>query len=131
MGDQKDLELILLRQWASHLDMPIFLFGADGEMLFYNEPAEALIGVRFDEAGEMPAPRIARMFKTKNPDGTPMPGKDLPLTIALTERKPSHRIVRYEGLDGQHRTVEVTAVPLNGQGSRNLGAVVFFWEAGA
>ena len=127
---QKDIELILLRQWASHLDMPIFLFAADGAMLFYNEPAESLVGVRFDEAGEMPAPRIARIFKTKNADGTPMKAEDLPLTIALKHRKPSHRVVRYEGLDGRHRTVEVTAVPLNAQGGRNLGAVIFFWEAG-
>ena len=129
MGEQKELELILLRQWASHLDMPIFLFAADGTMLFYNEPAEALVGVRFDEAGEMPAPRIARIFKTKNADGSPMPAEELPLTIALKERKPAHRVVRYEGLDGRHRTVEVTAVPLTAQGRRNLGAVIFFWEA--
>jgi PAS domain-containing protein len=126
---QKDIELILLRQWASHLDMPIFLFAADGTMLFYNEPAETLVGVRFDEAGEMPAPRIARMFKTKNADGSPMPAEELPLTIALKQHRPSHRIVRYEGLDGVNRTVEVTAVPLMAQGGRELGAVVFFWEA--
>jgi PAS domain-containing protein len=127
---QKDLELILLRQWASHLAMPIFLTGADGELLFYNEPAEALLGVRFDEAGEMPASRIARIFKTKNEDGTPMKAEDLPLSVALTQRKPSHRVVRYEGLDGVERMVEVTAVPLAAQGGRNLGAVVFFWESG-
>jgi PAS domain-containing protein len=126
---QKDIELILLRQWASHLDMPIFLFAADGTMLFYNEPAETLVGVRFDEAGEMPAPRIARMFKTKNADGSPMPAEELPLTIALKQHRPSHRVVRYEGLDGVNRTVEVTAVPLMAQGGRELGAVVFFWEA--
>ena len=126
---QKDIELILLRQWASHLAMPIFLTGADGELLFYNEPAEALIGVRFDEAGEMPAARIARIFKTKNEDGTPMKAGELPLTVALNERRPSHRVVRFEGLDGVGRTVEVTAVPVTAQGGRNLGAVVFFWEA--
>ena len=126
----KDIELILLRQWASYLDMPIFLAGADGELLFYNEPAEALVGVRFDEAGEMPASLIARLFKTKKEDGTPMTAAELPLTVALTERRPSHRVVRFEGLDGVHRTVEVTAVPLTGNGNRNLGAVIFFWEAG-
>jgi PAS domain-containing protein len=126
---QKDIELILLRQWASHLSMPIFLTGADGELLFYNEPAEALIGLRFDEAGEMPASLIARIFKTKNADGTPMTADQLPLTVALQQRRPSHRVVRFEGLDGVSRVVEVTAVPITAQGERNLGAVVFFWEA--
>jgi hypothetical protein len=127
---QKDIELILLRQWASYLDMPVFLAGSDGALLFYNEPAEALIGVRFDEAGEMPASLIARMFKTKTQDGTPMRAAELPLTIALTERRPAHRIVRFEGLDGVHRTVDVTAVPLTGHGTRKLGAVIFLWETG-
>jgi PAS domain-containing protein len=128
---QKDIELILLRQWASQLMMPIFLTGADGRLLFYNEPAEVLLGVRFDEAGEMPASRIARLFKTKNEDGSPMATEELPLMVALTERRPVHRVVRYEGLDGRARKVEVTAVPLTGHGLRDLGAVVFFWEAGA
>jgi hypothetical protein len=128
---QKDIELILLRQWASHLTMPIFLAGADGALLFYNEPAEILLGVRFDEAGEMPAARIARLFKTKNEDGSPMPTEELPLMIALNERKPVHRVVRYEGLDGVSRKVEVTAVPLMAHGDRDLGAVVFFWEVRA
>jgi PAS domain-containing protein len=127
---QKDIELILLRQWASHLTMPIFLTGSDGALLFYNEPAEVLLGVRFDEAGEMSAARIARIFKTKNEDGSPMATEELPLMVALTERRPVHRVVRYEGLDGKARKVEVTAVPLAGQGGRDLGAVVFFWEAG-
>jgi PAS domain-containing protein len=126
---QKDIELILLRQWASHLTMPIFLAGADGALLFYNEPAEVLLGVRFDEAGEMPATRIARIFKTKNEDGTPMPSDELPLMVALKQRRPVQRVVRYEGLDGRARKVEVTAIPLTSQGGQDLGAVVFFWEA--
>jgi PAS domain-containing protein len=125
---QKDIELILLRQWASHLTMPIFLAGADGVLLFYNEPAEALLGVRFDEAGEMPASRIARIFKTKNEDGTPMPTEELPLMVALSQRRPTQRVVCYQGLDGVERRVEVTAIPLAGQDGQALGAVVFFWE---
>jgi PAS domain-containing protein len=128
---QKDIEQILFRQWAGHLAMPVFLTGADGELVYYNEPAEEFIGLRFDEAGEMPASRIARVFKTKNEDGTPMTADQLPSSVAVKERRPSHRVVRFEGLDGVSRKVEVTAIPLTGQGGRNLGAVVFFWEARA
>ena len=126
---QKDIELILLRQWASYLTMPIFLTDADGGLLFYNEPAEVLLGVRFDEAGEMPSSRIARIFKTRKEDGSPMATEELPSNMALSERRPIHRIVHYEGLDGVAHKVEVTAVPLTGHGERNLGAIVFFWEA--
>ena len=50
---QKAIELILMRQLASSLAMPIFLVDASGNLLFYNEPAEQLLGSRFDETGEM------------------------------------------------------------------------------
>ena len=50
---QQPLELILLRQCASHLAMPIWIMGPDGNLLFYNEPAEPILGRRFDEAGEL------------------------------------------------------------------------------
>jgi hypothetical protein len=51
---QKEIELILLRQWASHMTLPIWVTGLNGDLIYYNEPAEALLGVRYDEAGEMP-----------------------------------------------------------------------------
>lgn len=126
---QKDIELILLRQWASHLTMPVFLMGSDGVLLFYNEPAETLLGMRFDEAGEIPVERIAEIFQTMNEDGSPVPSDELPIGIALMQRRPAHRIVRFQGLDGTPRRVDVTALPLTGQGNRNLGAVSFFWES--
>ena len=126
---QKDIELILLRQWSSHLSMAVFLIGADGMLLFYNEPAESLLGQRFDEVGEIPLERISSLFQTVNEDGSPIPSDELPIGIALLQRRPAHRIVRFQGLDGTQRTVDVTALPLTGQGNRNLGAVSFFWES--
>ena len=48
---------------------------------------------------------------------------------ALRERRPGHRAIRARGLDGVWRNVEVTAVPIVGQGQRQLGAMVIFWEA--
>lgn len=50
---QRPIELILLRQLASYLDMPIFVIDAQGRLVYYNEPAEPLLGVRFDEVGVM------------------------------------------------------------------------------
>jgi hypothetical protein len=50
----KAVELILMRQLASYLAMPIFLVDPDGNLLYYNEPAEYLLGRRYDETGEMP-----------------------------------------------------------------------------
>jgi PAS domain-containing protein len=126
---QQPVELILIRQWASYLAMPIFLADADGNLVYYNEPAEALLGRRFDEAGEMPAGELATIFQTAAEDGSPLPSEAIPLGIALLQRRPSHRRLRFKGLDGVWRLIETTAFPIEGQGGRHLGAVAIFWEA--
>jgi len=55
MALSKDIEVILSRHLASCLAMPIFIVDPVGNLLFYNEPAELILGRRFEETGEMPA----------------------------------------------------------------------------
>ena len=95
---------------------------------FYNEPAEMVLGLRFDETGEMPLAEWAAAFTPIDQSGTPLPPQDLPLTIALRERRPAHGDFYIRGLDRVLRHIEVTAFPLIGQAERNLGAVALFWE---
>ena len=126
---QKDVELILMRQLASYLAMPIFLVDPAGNLLYYNEPAEAILGRRYDETGEVPLGQWATMFSPTDEDGTPLPREALPLVIALKKRRATHRALWIRGLDGVSRRIEVTALPLEGQGGRHLGAVALLWEA--
>jgi PAS domain S-box-containing protein len=126
---QKEVELILLRQWASHLNMPIFLVDRDGNLLYYNEPAEVLLGRRFDEAGEMSVFDHSSLFETTAEDGSPIASEDMPLGIAMTQRRPAFQRIRFKALDGTQRLVEITAFPLEGQGGHWLGSVAIFWEA--
>lgn len=126
---QKEIELILMRQCASHLAMPIWVMGADGELLYYNEPAEPILGQRFDEAGPMPGEKLSTMFQTTAEDGSPLQADDLPVNIALRERRPAHLPFRIQGLDGVWRRIAVTAFPIEGHGGRHLGAVAIFWES--
>jgi PAS domain-containing protein len=109
--------------------MPIFIMGLDGELLYYNEPAEPILGQRFEEAGPMPREELADTFQTTAEDGSPLDADDLPISIALTKRRPAHLPFRICGLDGVWRKIEVTAFPIEGQGDRHLGAVAIFWEA--
>jgi len=83
----KKIELILLRQCASHLAMPIWLMGPDDDLLFYNGPAEPILGCRFDEAGEMPGEVLSTTFQTTAEDGSRLETEDLPINIALRERR--------------------------------------------
>ncbi len=125
---QKAVELILMRQLASCLAVPVFLVDPEGTLLYYNEPAERLLGRRYDETGEMPATEWAAMFTPTAEDGSPLPPEELPLSVALRKWHPAHRGLIIQGLDGVTRRIAVTAFPLEGQGGRRLGAVAIFWE---
>lgn len=127
---QQPVELILLKQWASYLTLPVWLMDDRGNLLYYNEPAEGLLGVRFEEAGRIHADQLAEHFQTTRLDGTPYPNAELPVVVALTDRVPSHDTIRVRGLDATWRILEITAFPVEGQGNRHLGAVAMFWERG-
>ena len=128
MSPQRPIEIILLRQWASHMATPIWIAGTRGELLYYNEPAEGLLGRRFDEAGEMRLRDLPKIFETTTPEGKPLSEADLPLGKALRERQPAHLRVRITALDGKTRLLDITAVPLLVQGGAYLGAMAMFWE---
>jgi len=51
---QQEIEVILIRQLASYLAMPMVIVNPVGTLIFYNEPAEELLAMRFEETGEMP-----------------------------------------------------------------------------
>ena len=59
--------------------------------------------------------------------GVPLPPEDLPLAVALAERRPAHGQISITSLDGQRRHLAVTAFHV-GQHERELGAVALFWE---
>jgi PAS domain-containing protein len=124
---QRQVELILLRQLASYLDMPIFVVDTEGRLIYYNEPAEPLLGVRFDEVGMMEAADWLAAFRPGDEAGATLPDDQIPLLIALRERRPVHRDLWISGLDGFRRSIGATALPLVGQGGAHLGAVAFFW----
>jgi hypothetical protein len=56
------IQIILTRQLAGYLSVPTFLVDPKGTLLFYNEPAEVLLGSRFDETGAMPAEKWSTIF---------------------------------------------------------------------
>ncbi len=120
--------MILMKQVASYLAMPIFLVDLDGTLIFYNEPAEVLLGLRYDETGEMPMQEWGTRFIPTDANGTTLPPDALPLAVALRERRPAHDRFFITAADGAGHDLSVTAFPLIGQNERELGAVALFWE---
>jgi PAS domain S-box-containing protein len=125
---QKSLVLILAREFASQLTMPMFITDAAGDLVFYNEPAERILGQSFAEAGELSAEELARTFPIQNLEGEPLEVEQRAVGIALLERRPTHATNRIRGVDGVWRTVSVTAFPLLTGGEELGGVVAIFWE---
>ena len=128
---QYPIELILTRQLASQLAMPVFLVDEAGTLVFYNEAAERILGRRFEETGAMTAAEWGRVFMPSDEQGKPLPAEALPLTIALREQRPAHADFHIRGLDAVVRRIEATAFPLIGLTGRLIGALAVFWEPAA
>ena len=125
---QKEIEVILARHLASYLATPIFIVDPTGNLLFYNEHAEVILGRRFNETGEMPVSEWGTIFQPVDRSGQPLPPEKLPLVMALESRHPTSGRFWIRGLDNVMRQIEVFGFPMVGQANRFLGAVAIFWE---
>ena len=126
---QKPIELILMRQLATTLAMPIFLVDPAGTLIFYNPAAERVLGLRFDETGEMPLDEWSRRWCPTGDAGEVLSPERLPLSIAIVERRGAHGSFWIAALDGVRRRIEVTAFPLIAVPDEIVSAAAIFWEA--
>lgn len=123
-----DIEIILNRQLADCLSIPVFLTDTKGNLLFYNEPAEEILGKRYEDTGEMPVETWSTIFKAKEFDGSEIVPQDLPLVKTLTEQLPFHRTFLIESLLGKLEKISLTSYPIIGRTGKFLGAVAIFWR---
>ena len=126
---QREVEIILIRRWASYVTLPLFLIAADGELMYYNDVAGKMLGRPFDESDPMTADELSEIFATSTDKGAPMPSEQLPAVRALRAREPAYGRIRYRALDGRDWSIEICAMPLVGLAGRFLGVLVAFWEA--
>ena len=128
---QKPLELILARNFLTNLSTPGFLVDRDGLLVFYNEAAGALLGVRFEDAGQMGPEEWGTTFGPFDDHGERVPFEELPLTRALRGGRPAHSRFTIRSRKGEEHRIEASALPIEATEGRS-GALVFFWpENGA
>ena len=125
----KHLALIIARELASQIATATFIADAAGNLVFYNEAAETILGRTFAEAGTMPADSWTSEFLLEEVDGTPMPLERMPPGIALLEQRPAHAKLWMTGLDGERRLLAVTAVPLFASATEFVGMIALFWQS--
>ena len=123
------IEIILNRQLADCLSVPVFITDTEGNLIFYNEPAEQVLGTRFEETGEMKVEQWSTMFKQSDDQGLPLGPDQLPLVRTLRDQQPHHLSFWIQSLDGKAEKISVTAYPIIGRAGHFLGAVAIFWEA--
>ncbi len=119
--------LILMKQLASCLTVPIFVVDGNGTLCFFNESAEPLIGGRFDELDPLDLDGLMEAVHATDEDGAPIKHEDRPLMVAFRKRRPVHRRMRLRGFDGVSRLIESMALPLLSTSEEMLGAAAIFW----
>jgi PAS domain-containing protein len=125
----QSLPLILAREFASKLATPLALIDATGRLLYFNEPAERIIGSTPAELGELTEEEWRARFSAEHPDGRPAGIDEMATVIARRERRPAHQRLVITTLDGLRRPLAVTAIPLlEGELEQLVGCVVLFWE---
>lgn len=122
------LPLILARELASNLAMPMFLVDTRGMLVYFNDAAELVIGKPFAELGAIDALEFGSVLHMTQPDGELVRRRDSPAGIAFADRRPSHQHLLVTGYDGVRRAIEATAYPLLGARDELHGVVVVFWQ---
>lgn len=125
---QHPVEIILARQLAELLSFPIVLIGVDGTLLFYNEPAERIIGYRYEEHGELPYTEWTSQVQPVDETGEILDETRRPIPTALREHRPSHNRFRLHRHDGGRPEIEITGIPLLNQSEELRGTIAIFWE---
>jgi PAS domain-containing protein len=122
------IEMVLLKQVAGYLAMPVFLIDEDGALEYYNEPAEELLGQRYEETGQIPLEIWGEIWAVTDLDGNPLAPEELPVAVAGRERRPVLGVVSIRRPDGSGREITITALPFESADGTQLGAFAIFWE---
>jgi PAS domain-containing protein len=126
---QQNLVLILARDLADKLASAMAVVDPDGTIVYFNEGAAQIIGRTFAETGHMRMDEWMRDFAPRDPDGRPLEPDEMPLFVALKERRPAHRSFIIRGIDEVEREIAVTALPLFARSNEFVGAATIFWES--
>jgi PAS domain-containing protein len=119
-------EMIQARGLISRLQTASFLVDADGTLVYFNESAAELLGISFEEAGEMESGTWGTKFRPREPGGREIPVAELPLAQTVQAGKPAFSRMEITGADGKDHLIEVSALPIM-RGEVQQGSLAIFW----
>jgi len=112
----------------SNITTPAFPVDAVGTLVFFNDAAGDLLGLRYEETGPMEISQWGRHFVPLTADGRQLELDELPLSVALRECRPVHLAFSVRSALGENRDIEVSAFPIVGNAGVR-GAMAIFWDA--
>ena len=125
---QHDIEVILMRQLAGHLVVPVLVVNLGMDIVYYNEAAEEILGLRFAETGKLSTAEAREHFLVLDAAGSAIPPKAGPIYSAMRDKHAHTRdIVLQRVSDGRQQAMQAVAFPLLAQGDRELGTVCMLW----
>jgi PAS domain-containing protein len=122
------IEIILSRQLADCLSVPVFIVNPEGTLIFYNEPAEEILGQKFEDTGPMPVGEWGTAFFPHDEDGNALAPEELPLVQTIQNEVPAHKILWIKSLKGNSVKISVTSIPIIGRSNNFSGAMAIFWD---
>jgi PAS domain-containing protein len=123
-----EIEIILNRQLADCLSIPVFITDTVGNLIFYNIASEEVLGKKFEETGEMPVEEWSVIFKPVDEFNKEIPPEDLPLVKTLQHLLPYHKSFWIKSLEGKTEKIALTSYPIINRENKFLGAVAMFWK---
>jgi PAS domain-containing protein len=124
---QQSLQLILARNLISTLSTAAFIVDTRDTVVFYNEAAGEFLGMHYEETGKIPLSDWRAAIDPVDEHDRPVPADELPVTIALRDRRPVHMTNRIRRGRTEHQQIEMLALPLIGTEDQCEGAVGVFW----
>lgn len=123
-----EIEIILSRQLADSLTVPVFIVNPEGTLIFYNEPAEKILGKKFEDTGPMPVDDWGTSFFPQDEDGNDLAPEELPLVQTIRNKVPAHKTFWIKALNGKYTKISVTSIPIIGRSKKFSGAMAIFWD---
>jgi PAS domain S-box-containing protein len=124
----QNLVVILARELADKLATAMFVVDHEGRLAYFNERAGEILGTTYASVGRMGMEEWSTAFQPTHKDGQPLGSDQIPLVVALRDRRPDHRSFRITGEDGTERFIAATAFPLFAREDEFVGAAAIFWE---
>lgn len=124
---QHSLALIVAREFASSVTVPVILVDATNSLVFYNESAAAAFGAPYGAGPSLSSGDWARRFQPAAPGGAPLERSALPVVTALEQGSPAHAEVEVTAPDGGRVVVAMTAIPLFSAPGELAGAMLVGW----